>query len=94
MTLGDQLTWHIRIRSLISNFISEPNPRRSYVGFTVNPRRRLEQHNGLRVGGARRTGMVTKLGSGQPWRMQAVVWGFPNKITALRRQYLLGEDIK
>eukprot|EP00392_Amoebophrya_sp_AT5.2_P007081 g7095.t1 len=62
---------------------SIPQPRRSYVGFTVDPRNRLRQHNGEKQGGASRT----KRGDGRPWKMVMVVWGFPNKITALQFEW-------
>ncbi|MEE8508486.1 MAG: GIY-YIG nuclease family protein [Myxococcota bacterium] len=40
--------------------------RRTYVGITTDPERRLAQHNGVRKGGARTTRR------GRPWRIGAL----------------------
>lgn len=52
-----------------------------YVGMTCDLKRRLRQHNGELVGGARRTT------SGRPWKVLATVSGFADIRAALRAEW-------
>ena len=49
---------------------------RTYVGATVNPARRLRQHNGELAGGARAT-------KGRAWTRRFLVGGFADERAAL-----------
>lgn len=55
---------------------------RTYIGFTVNPSRRLRQHNGqVRYGGAYRTRRH------RPWANVAVIHGFTSKTQAMQFEW-------
>lgn len=54
---------------------------RTYVGATVDPDRRLRQHNGELVGGARAT-------RGDSWTRVCLVSGFPDERAALQFEWM------
>lgn len=55
--------------------------RRTYVGIARDVTRRLRQHNGELVGGARSTR------SGRPWRLLRTLGPYPDRSTASRLEY-------
>lgn len=55
---------------------------RTYVGSTTDPHRRLRQHNGEIVGGARAT-------RGKKWELYVWVSGFENRSSACRWEKLV-----
>ena len=54
--------------------------RKTYVGATIDPGRRLRQHNGELVGGARAT-------KGRTWKRRFLIGGFADERAALRFEW-------
>ena len=54
-----------------------------YVGWTVNPNRRIRQHNGLIKGGAKRTSVKAKQCERGQWYFGAHITGFVTRNQAL-----------
>ncbi|KAH7618490.1 hypothetical protein Ndes2526B_g07435 [Nannochloris sp. 'desiccata'] len=54
---------------------------RTYIGFTVNPHRRIRQHNGELTNGAYKTKRW------RPWDMVLVVYGFATQTAALQFEW-------
>jgi predicted GIY-YIG superfamily endonuclease len=70
--------WYVYL--LITN-----NDEATYVGATIDPDRRLRQHNKEISGGARATG--ARVGAGLTWRRVCYVQGFPDKQAALQFEW-------
>lgn len=61
---------------------------RLYIGYTLDFTRRLRQHNGEIVGGAKRTS------KGRPWTPICIIKGFLDNSSALRFEYRLQHNYK
>ena len=60
--------------------LASDDGKKTYVGATINPDRRLRQHNGELAGGARAT-------HGRSWKRRFLVGGFDNEKAALRFEW-------
>lgn len=72
--MSDSKTWYIYLLS---------NGERTYIGSTTDVRRRLRQHNGEIVGGAKST-----RGKG-PWELVCYISGFSGRSPACRWEKIL-----
>lgn len=61
---------------------------RQYIGYTVDFKRRLRQHNGEITGGAKKTSKY------RPWRPFCIITGFNESSVALRFEYRLQHSPK
>ncbi|KAE9598904.1 hypothetical protein Lal_00022685 [Lupinus albus] len=61
--------------------LNPSHKRSTYIGFTVNPRRRIRQHNGEIGAGAFRTKKK------RPWEMVMCIYGFPTNVSALQFEW-------
>ena len=57
------------------------NPSKTYIGYTTNPKRRIQQHNGILQGGAYQTSKH------RPWEIICVVGGFDSEVHGLRFEW-------
>jgi structure-specific endonuclease subunit SLX1 len=60
--------------------LASTDGRKTYVGATIDPNRRLRQHNGELSGGARAT-------TGRSWTRRFLVGGFADERAALRFEW-------
>ena len=62
---------------------------RTYLGITTDPQRRLRQHRGEIVGGARFTSRIQKSFPDCPWQLVATLSPFPTQSEVTRWERLL-----
>ncbi len=63
--------------------LSSTTSNKTYVGKTNNPNKRIRQHNGEIVGGAKATRV------GKPWNIYLLISGFKTEVEALRFEYMM-----
>jgi predicted GIY-YIG superfamily endonuclease len=68
----------------------EPHKNRTYNGYTVNPNRRIRQHNQEIKGGAK----YTKKWGNKSWEIYALLKGFPDHINALQCEWRIKHPTK
>ena len=67
----------------------ETTKNKTYNGYTVNPKRRIRQHNQELVGGA----MYTKKWGNKSWEMYVLIKGFPDSHTALQCEWRIKHPV-
>lgn len=72
-SLRDEMPWHCYL-------LASTDDQRTYIGATIDPDRRLQQHNGQKAGGAAAT-------RGRQWRRVALVSHFPDDTAALQFEW-------
>ena len=75
----------IQERSFYCYLLCTTSGNATYVGATVDPDRRLKQHNGARAGGARATGL--QVARGEEWRRICMIQGIPEWRSALQIEW-------
>ena len=85
LSVGDSssqdITENNHFHCYLLHSLAPAHPLKTYIGFTTHPQRRIRQHNGELVRGARRTK------SGRPWGYVAIVDGFQSKISAMQFEW-------
>lgn len=61
----------------------DPDKNRTYNGYTVDPKKRIRQHNQEIKGGAR----YTKKWGNKSWEIYALIRGFPDRVNALQCEW-------
>ncbi|MBC8404685.1 MAG: GIY-YIG nuclease family protein [Planctomycetes bacterium] len=67
--MSDSAAWHVYV-------LTSERAERTYVGIALDPQKRLQEHNGIRVGGARSTRAY------RPWKLAATYGPFDNRSEA------------
>ena len=67
-----------------------PHKNRTYIGYTINPSRRIRQHNQEISGGAKYTSAF----GNKSWYIYCLISGFPDNITALQCEWRLKHPCK